>query len=245
MEPFSFCLFFFFFTSLPPPSILEAGPFGSVCRMWGRMCAGPAWFTSGIACSLFCLKLSSMVKIPPRTIRPWHPQNRSTSTVAGSVRPSPVRKERLKSTTPSTAAGSSASVHEILGSVTEGVTAHRRRHQNFDKHYARCTWYKFESTWKHTCGSIRKRDQGSEQFPCWVQERPAHLGGTWALGCVVCSQAAQLLGEQGSTKQFRQWSTYQFRGPLLAARLSEHAQTKIHRRALQLWQDPGSVAGSQ
>ena len=187
-----------------------------------------------------------MVKTPPRPIRSWHQagalKKKPPSTVAGSV--PPVRKERHKYNAPSTAARSSEIGHEILGSVAEPYSAHRRRHPTFEKHCPRCIWYKFESKWRQTC-CIRKEDQGSLQLRCWAQERPAHLGGTWALGCVVCSQAAQLLGEQGSTNQFRQWSMYQFRGPLLAARLSEHAQSKIHRRALQLWQDPGSVAGSQ
>ena len=118
----------------------------------------------------------------------------SPSTVAGSF--PPVRKERHKYNAPSTVARSSEIVHEIVGSVAEPSSAHRRRHRNFDKHCPRCTWYKFESKWRHTCCSIRKEDQGSLQLRCWAQERPAHLGGTWALGCVVCSQAAQLLEER-------------------------------------------------
>ena len=203
-----------------------------------------------IACSLFWLKLSSMVKTPPRPLRSWHQggalQKKPPSTVAGSV--PPVRKERHKYNAPRTAARSFEIGHEILGSVAEPFSAHLRRHRNFDKYCTRCTWYKFESKWRHTCCSIRKEDQGSLQLRCWAQERPAHLGGTWALGCVVCSQAAQLVEERPkqdlAVKFNARWATHQFRLLLHPSHLAGHARSEGHRRALRLLQDPGSVAGS-
>ena len=139
-------------------------------------------------------------------------------------------------------------MHEIVGSVAEPADAHRRRHRTFDKHCPRCTWYKFESKWRHTCCSIRKEDQGSLQLRCWAQERPAHLGGTWALGCVVCSQAAQLVEDRPqqdlAVKFDARWATYQMCGRMHASHLAVHARSEGHRRALRLLQDPGSVAGS-
>ena len=192
-----------------------------------------------------------MVKIPPRPIRSRHQagalQKKPPSTVAGSV--PPVRKERHKYNAPSTAARSSEIGHEILGSVAEPADAHRRRHRTFDKNCTRCTWYKFESKWRHTCCSIRKEDQGSLQLRSWAQERPAHLGGTWALGCVVCSQAAQLLEERPKQDLGESmntlWSTHQYRGLMRATRLVMHARSFVHRRALRLLQGAGFVAGSQ
>ena len=191
-----------------------------------------------------------MVKTPPRPIRSWHQagalQNIPPSTVAGSV--PPVRKERHKYNAPSTAARSFEIGHEILGSVEESYDAHRRRHPTFDKHCSRCTWYKFESKWRQTCCSIRKKAQGSLQLRSWAQERPAHLGGTWALGCVVCSQAAQLVEERGmqdlAEKLKTKWSTHQIRWVLQASEFAGHARSVGHRMALRLLQDPGSVAGS-
>ena len=193
-----------------------------------------------------------MVKTPPRPIkRSRHQagalQKKPPSTVAGSL--PPVRKERHKYNAPNTAARSSEIGHEILGSVAEPSSAHRRRHRNLDKHHCtRCTWYKFESKWRQTCCSIRKEDQGSLQLRCWAQERPAHLGGTWALGCVVCSQAAQLLEERPKQdlgeKLNARWATYQMCGRMQASHLAVHARSEGHRRALRLLQDPGSVAGS-
>ena len=159
-----------------------------------------------------------------------------------------VRKERHKYNASSTAARSFEIGHEILGSVAEPADAHRRRHRNFDKHCARCIWYKFEYKWRQTCCSIRKKAQGSLQLRSWAQERPAHLGGTWALGCVVCSQAAQRVEERPNqdlaVKFNALWATYQFRGRLHASPLARHARSEGHRMALRLLQDPGSVAGS-
>ena len=191
-----------------------------------------------------------MVKTPPCPIRPWHQagalQKKPPSTVTGSV--PLVRKERHKYNAPSTAARSFEIGHEILGSVAEPADAHRRRHRTFDKYCTRCTWYKFESKWRQTCCSIRKEDQGSLQLRSWAQERPAHLGGTWALGCVVCSRAAQWVEERPNqdlaVKFNALWATYQFRGQVSASRLERHARSVRHRRALRLLQDPGSVTGS-
>ena len=187
-----------------------------------------------------------MVKTLPRPIGSWHQagalQKKPPSTVAGSV--PPVRKERHKYNAPSTAARSSEIGHEILGSVAEPSDAHRRRHRTFYKHCPRCTWYKFESEWRQTCCSIRKEDQGSLQLRCWAQERPAHLGGTWALGCVVCSQAAKLIYEDLGEEVKWKWATHQYRGLMRSFDLIQHARSEGHRRALRFLQDPGSVAGS-
>ena len=190
-----------------------------------------------------------MVKTPPRPIRSRHQagalQKKPPSTVAGSV--PPVRKERHKHNAPSTAARSSEIGHEILGSVAEPSDAHLRRHQTFDRYCTRCTWYKFESKWRQTWCRIRKEDQGSLQLRSWAQERPAHLGGTWALGCVVCSRAAKLVEErpkQDMGEKLKLWATHQFRGRLVPSHVERHARSDGHRRALRLLQDPGSVAGS-
>ena len=185
-----------------------------------------------------------MVKIPPHQTGAL--QIKPPSTVAGSV--PPVRKERHKYNASSTVARSSDHGHAMLGSVAEPADAHRRRHRTFDKHCPRCAWYKFESKWRHTCCSIRKEDQGSLQLRCWAQERPAHLGGTWALGCVVCSRAAKLVEERPkqdlAVKISEKWAMHQFRGLLHRGHLVAHTRSEGHRRALRLLQDPGSVAGS-
>ena len=175
----------------------------------------------------------------PKKSKPVRPKNSTP----------PNSKRRKKSTCPSTAAGSRA---EILGTVEEKPSVHLRRCDNRD--CPRCTWYKFEGIWKATCGRLKVEDRGPIQAESWLQVRPLEFGGTWAIGCLLCSLAAQALHGQPKSKPRAQrlktqWSTYTVRCKNLQCRISEHANSQQHRDAIKVFrkpsQNPCPVAGSQ
>ena len=161
------------------------------------------------------------------------PPRKAPMTAAGSS--AHVRKDRIKSTVPSTAAGSSASVQEILGTVAETPSAHRRRHQDGDDRCSRCTLYKFAEKWKQNT------------TPVLVASETTAVRWHLSVRLLCVQPGGSILQRRPMSQQQRlktKWSVYEVRGHLQAERIREHARTEQHRRALKLLQNPSNDAGS-
>ena len=128
------------------------------------------------------------------------------STAAGKILR--VRETTInKSTVRSTAAGCKASLNEILGRVAETPSAHRRRHNNYNEYCTRCTYYKYEDKWNNIFGAPALGRKPYTRHRSWLRARPVQLGGTWALGCRLCSLAAQKLqGRPMSNPKSHRWN---------------------------------------
>ena len=196
--------------------------------------------------SLLWFKLCGMVMLIRRCVA-------AATVAAAAVAPAPRKRTSLHFAPaagppikrPSPAAGSSARIHdslrEILGSVAETPSKHRLRHRHYDGQCTRCTWYKQGERWKQTCGLLPVEHRAPTRRQSWVQERPLHLGGTWALGCVVCNLAVNLLEGRPKSNKNKQrlktkWSMYQICVDMQAERMREHARGALHKRSLRALQ---------
>ena len=155
-------------------------------------------------------------------------------------------KNRRKSAVSLKCSGECAA--EVLGTVEETDSQHRRRHEDFSGACTRCVWDKFGKRWAANCGLVPEADKERVHLRSWCQRRPVDLGGTWALGCQVCFLASQLLKDLPKShpkkiRLFTKWSMYAIRGDLQASRIREHATSAEHRQALSILKNPSTVAG--
>ena len=82
--------------------------------------------------------------------------------------------------------GKAESVEELVGPVLETRAAHLLRHGGGRRTCPRCWYYSRGAAWTATYGSCMALT-GPRRRIVWLAERPARLGGAWALGCVFCA----------------------------------------------------------
>ena len=90
----------------------------------------------------------------------------------------------------------------------------------------RCRYYEWRLVWP-----------GMTRASVWLQERPAHLGGAWALGCRCCAAHDRMpLGKQHGT-QGTLWGAS--RVALQPASAKRHEESELHTNAranlLSVW----------
>ena len=149
---------------------------------------------------------------------------------------------------PSSCSGECAA--EVLGTVEETDSQHRRRHENFSAACTRCLWDKFGKCWAANHGAIPGAAKDQLNLRSWSQIRPLDLGGAWALGCQVCFLASQCPSKkiqrrhQVRPHKFRKFSKYAVRGNVSRTSLREHASSAGHRRALAVFKKSQCGHGS-
>jgi hypothetical protein len=142
-----------------------------------------------------------------------------------------------------TSAPAKADMDLLVGSVYETDAQHRARHAGFRLNCVRCV----EITWRAHIGRIVS----------WASARPAHLGGSWRMGCRICvagrknpvvlaRRAAHMAmnKKQGVCKQAisraSRWAFFQFIKPsadsfsVLSCALKLHAGTDFHRLSMNV-----------
>lgn len=92
--------------------------------------------------------------------------------------------------------GAGVAARRDVGSVYETSSAHAAMHRGnsagVDAHCPRCCFVKNRCTFQRAC----RYGADSSGKLCWLDERPAFSGGTWALGCALCRWHAALKREK-------------------------------------------------
>ena len=83
----------------------------------------------------------------------------------------------------------------LVGPVTESREAHLARHGGGMRSCPRCRWYLHGQRWTNAYGvgagsTLGGPGVGPRTRVAWISERPARWGGSWALGCAFCADAA-------------------------------------------------------
>ena len=119
----------------------------------------------------------------------------------------------------------------------------RRHGPGGDRSCSRCRWYTMEHRWATTYG--RFSGPVVPQPRSWIGERPARWGGTWGLGCTLCSQSlTRRVDPRGTAGQDHRrlctkWSRFEVRSTTLQAEhFAEHRTSDIHKVALYAWMFP-------
>ena len=134
--------------------------------------------------------------------------------------------------------------HRGIGLAAETKDEHMRRHgPGGDRSCSRCRWYTMEHRWATTYG--RFSGPAVPQPRSWIGERPARWGGTWGLGCTLCSQSlTRRVDPRGTAGQDHRrlctkWSRFEVRSTTLQAEhFAEHRTSDIHKVALYAWMFP-------
>jgi hypothetical protein len=78
----------------------------------------------------------------------------------------------------------------------------------------------------------------------WLQERPRHLGGNWAIGCSLCSSLTSRseIPKRTQRKWCTKWSRFEIRefSSMQSSTLRLHAQTNVHKLAVKAWLCPST-----
>ena len=125
--------------------------------------------------------------------------------------------------------------------LVESVEAHKRRHPTFDASCPRCVFQKNGGYLKRlaTCGGRT-----------WLAEKPPHMAGRWAVGCLACAAwLASKANQSGAQKRqpgggkwqaktrASKWARFQVTRLLstasMASMLSNHQCTSSHRQAMR------------
>ncbi len=137
----------------------------------------------------------------------------------------------------------------LLGPATETKAEHQKRHGVPGlQSCARCRWYAMGDRWSKTVGAFS--GPSVPQKRCWIAERPARWGGTWGLGCSLCSLSLNRsrTEDQGGVsrvtaeparRQSTKWARYEVRPAVLQAEtFAQHRASDIHKVALHGWMYP-------
>ena len=140
-------------------------------------------------------------------------------------------------------------VHEsLLGAASETDAQHRRRHPQLKRDCARCVYLELRPQLLDY-GSYHRERLGRRDKTTWLAQRPGHLGGVWALGCVFCSHYMQRRRhaqphaqphrrgpQHGNTK----WARFEIRAiSQMASRgIRQHSETEMHRVATRSYFNP-------
>ena len=116
-----------------------------------------------------------------------------------------------------------------LGPATETKEEHMRRHGPAgDRTCIRCRWYSMGHRWATAYGQFS--GPAVPQPRSWIGERPARWGGTWGLGCTLCSQSLTrkvdprgIAGHDDSRRLCTKWARFEVRPRMLQAEyFAEH-----------------------
>ena len=145
--------------------------------------------------------------------------------------------------------------HELVGPVSESEGEHLARHNGGMRSCPRCRWYKHRKVWTREYGMMEAKC--GVQAMEWLQERPVRWGGTWALGCAVCSdlctnltsrrrtdsESAAPAASRGRLSRFvTSWGKYEIRAAMLMSEhVRQHSTSEVHRRALWCFGKPDSL----
>ena len=123
---------------------------------------------------------------------------------------------------------------------------HRLRHPTFLPKCIRCNFKKHARSWQAL--SVHA-GLTAETNRSWLSERPSFMGGGWALGCSICTWAAN----DGVPKHKRsnrprhrlsKWARFQIRRlrtcSEAASAISNHQSSASHRRAVKMMQSQSS-----
>ena len=139
---------------------------------------------------------------------------------------------------------SAASRTEDLGLVSETKEEHLARHRSNAKNCPRCRFYKFGDSWKQAYGYVSTSSRaGPGRRVAWLAERPARWEGTWALGCVMCSDFSARQTCEGNGNFSRRgntaWARFAVRASALQAEhVRQHQNYEVHRMAVRAWLRP-------
>ena len=80
-------------------------------------------------------------------------------------------------------------LESLSGDADESLVCHRRRHPRLMPGCARCLYEAKRRVWERGYGCYRTESQGRQELIVWLSQRPARMGGAWALGCTFCAFA--------------------------------------------------------
>ena len=109
----------------------------------------------------------------------------------------------------------------FIGFASETREQHLRRHGGGLRSCARCNYYLQGPAWIATYGSCAA-PSGPRRREVWLAERPAQLGGTWALGCKFCAAF-----------EYKQWAGESDRDPSTRRRRGPWGAFEVRHRSLQ------------
>ena len=124
----------------------------------------------------------------------------------------------------------------------------RRHGHNGDRTCPRCRWYSQESVWSTAYG--RFSSPSCPQPQSWIGERPVRWGGTWGLGCTLCSQTdvrrhedagavPRAAAGQARRRVGTKFSRFEVRPATLQAdHFANHRASDVHKIALHTWANP-------
>ena len=136
--------------------------------------------------------------------------------------------------------GTSQHTRNLVGPVTESRADHLRRHNGFmHAKCPRCNFYRNDGRWCSSYATVEdprcKADsRGQVAVAEWLAERPAHLGGHWALGCRICVRAAERLWPEVFVNARGKWSRYEALPVYVHTQLKKHGDTDVHREAVKM-----------
>ena len=142
---------------------------------------------------------------------------------------------------------------ELVGLVTETREEHLHRHGGGMRSCPRCRWYKLGPRWVASYGYLESCRAGPRERTVWISERPIRWGGTWALGCAICADAALRRSQQQSgapgdvaksgvrvrRRLGTHWARYEVRPlALQAEHVKQHAHYDLHKVAVAAFLRP-------
>lgn len=152
---------------------------------------------------------------------------------------------------PSQHDGDASDWSTLVGSVTESREEHLDRHGGGLRSCPRCKWYLRSSQWLASYGGTSLQSAGPRGRVHWLQERPVKWGGTWALGCAFCADAASRYSSEGkrpsaTTRRQRRgskWCRYEICPKTLQAEhVKQHAHYDAHKAATRMYFQPESAS---
>ena len=175
-------------------------------------------------------------------------QGRAAARPAQAVAPGQARAATPRRRTPS--ADGQERLAEMVGPVTESREAHLARHGGGWRSCPRCRWYLHGHHWMASYGAgggsvPSGPGVGPRQRVVWISERPARWGGSWALGCVFCADAAARSKFDGTASASTprrlgsSWARYSVcPATLQAEHVKQHAHYDSHKIAERAYYRP-------
>lgn len=213
------------------------GPSSLHCRVLPMSFRTAAVVLLGVAGRVL---LPAMPKWPLRDAPPPEPaRNRRDSDPPADV---PIRGCKRS------AAGAGSEQSGGVGLATETRGEHALRHPGPSglRACVRCRWYVMEPKWSLAFGKFSA--PASPEARCWIAERPVRWGGSWGLGCTLCSEALTRNADgsadrsRGTAEQRRlgaKWARFEVRpAGLQADSFRNHRDSDVHKVALRAWQHP-------
>ena len=117
-------------------------------------------------------------------------------------------------------------------------------HLEPDPQCAQCKFVRMAGQWSLYYGSHNHDVKTNAAKIVWLQERPRHLGGNWAIGCSLCSSLTSRseIPKRTQRKWCTKWSCFEIRefSSMQSSTLRLHAQTNVHKLAVKAWLCPST-----